>query len=101
MSLGKLSGPAGEHVDLAFRGLEMAGEAGELANKLKKLVRLQRRITGTNEDRATLMQEIADEMGDVMICVDLIGMEVGINMAEAVRSKFNATSIKHGLKTRL
>lgn len=93
--------PGGEHVDLAFRGLEMAGEAGELANKLKKLVRLQRGIQGTNEERATLMQEIADEMGDVMICVDLIGMEIGIDSAEAVRSKFNATSAKHGLKTRL
>ena len=93
--------PGGEHVDLAFRGLEMAGEAGELANKLKKLVRLQRGIQGTNEERATLMQEIADEMGDVMICVDLIGMEIGIDSAEAVRSKFNATSVKHGLKTRL
>lgn len=93
--------PGREHVDLAFRGLEMAGEAGELANKLKKLVRLQRGIHGTNEERAKLMQEIADEMADVVICVDLIGMEIGIDSAEAVRSKFNATSAKHGLKTRL
>ena len=93
--------PGGEHVDLCFRALEMAGEAGELANKLKKLVRLQRKITGTNEDRATLMKEIADEMGDVIITVDLIGMEIGISAAAAVEDKFNATSIKHGLKTRL
>ena len=40
-------------------------------------------------------------MADVVICVDLIGMEIGIDSAEAVRSKFNATSEKHGLKTRL
>ena len=79
----------------------MAGEAGELANKLKKLDRLQRGITGTTENQKALLLEVLDEMADVVICVDLIGMEIGIDSAEAVRSKFNATSEKHGLKTRL
>ena len=93
--------PGGEHVDLAFRGLEMAGEAGELANKLKKLVRLQRGIKGTTEDQKALLLEVLDEMADVVICVDLIAMHLDLSLNFGVRAKFNATSEKHGLKTRL
>lgn len=93
--------PGGEHVDLAFRGLEMAGEAGELANKLKKMVRLQRGIQGTTEDMKTLLFEIMEEMADVVICVDLIAMHLDVSLQQAVRGKFNATSLKHSLKTRL
>ena len=93
--------PGGEHVDLAFRGLEMAGEAGELANKLKKLVRLQRDIKGTTEDQKALLLEVLDEMADVVICVDLIAMHLDLSLDFGVKAKFNATSEKHGLKTRL
>ena len=93
--------PGGEHVDLAFRGLELWGESGELGNKLKKLVRLQRGIKGTTEGYNSLMQDIRDEMGDVLISLDLIAMELGIDLAEATAAKFNATSAKHDLTTRL
>ena len=93
--------PNGDKIDLCFRALEMAGEAGELANKVKKLVRMNREITGTVEERETLMQEIADEMGDVVITVDLIGMELGIPFGDSIRAKFNKTSDKHGFKTRI
>jgi hypothetical protein len=37
----------------------------------------------------------------VIICVDLIAMDVGIDLEAAVRRKFNATSKKYGLKTRI
>jgi NTP pyrophosphatase (non-canonical NTP hydrolase) len=90
-----------EKVDLAFRGLEMAGEAGELANKLKKLVRLQRGITGTQEEREALLDDIADEMGDVLVCLDLIAEDLGIDLGLATRIKFNKTSAKQGLNTRM
>jgi len=93
--------PGAGSIDLCFRGLEMAGEAGELANKVKKLVRLQRGITGTSEQVVALMQEVMDEMADVIICVDLIGMELGIDLDAAVCGKFDATSEKHGLTTKL
>ena len=91
--------PGSENVDLAFRGLEMAGEAGELANKIKKLVRLQRGISGTTEARETLMAEIRAELADVVICCDLIASDLGIGLGPAVKDKFNATSEKHNLAT--
>lgn len=93
--------PGGEHVDLAFRGLELWGESGELGNKLKKLVRIQRGIKGTTEGLPDLMSDICDEIGDVLISLDLIAMELGIDLSLATRSKFNQTSEKHGLSTRL
>lgn len=93
--------PGAENVDLAFRGLELSGEIGELCNILKKLVRLQRGIKGTTEERDALMAEAFDELADAVICLDLIGMELGIDLAHALIFKFNRTSIKHKLKTRL
>lgn len=91
--------PGSEHVDLCFRGLEMAGEAGELANKIKKLVRLRRGISGTTEHREELYAAIRDELADVVICCDLIASDLGIGLGSAVRDKFNATSEKHNLAT--
>lgn len=68
--------PGGEHVDLYFRTLELAGEAGELCNLFKKQVRLDRGVTGTVETQEALTLEIRDELGDVNVCLDLVGMEV-------------------------
>lgn len=110
--------PGGEKVDLAFRGVELTGEIGELeeivvallvmstangrmANKLKKLVRLDRGIHGTSEAREALLADIRDEMGDIVVSLDLVAMELGIDLAEATATKFNKTSVKQGLQTRI
>ena len=84
-------------ITLAYRGNELAGEVGEACNIIKKLERDRLSIRGT---RASL-QDLADELADVVICVDLIAMAVGIDLDEAVRKKFNETSVKYGLATRM
>lgn len=88
---------AGNRIDLAYRGNELAGEVGEACNVIKKLARERLGIRGS---RATL-QQLREELADVVICVDLIAMSEGIDLDEAVREKFNATSEKVGLPTRL
>lgn len=93
--------PGAEAVDLAFRALEVAGEVGELANKAKKLVRLQRGISGTKEAHADLLEAIAKEAADVVISLDLMCDDLGIDLGWAVEGKFDETSVKHNLKTRL
>lgn len=93
--------PGGSKVDLAFRGLELAGEVGELLNLVKKVVRLKRGITGTKEQMVDLHLALQDELADVIVCVDLLAMDLGIDLSKAVPFKFNATSEKHGLQTRL
>lgn len=86
----------------AERGNELAGEVGELCNVLKKLLRLSK--SPLPHDSAKLLQLIAharEELADVFISADLIGAQLGIDVEEAVRSKFNATSAKIGSKVKL
>lgn len=82
---------------LAYRGNELAGEVGEACNVIKKLERERLGIRGSRDTKEHLAQELAD----VIICVDLIATDAGINLWQAVKDKFNATSEKNGLETRL
>lgn len=88
---------AGRDLPLLFRAVELAGEAGEACNIVKKLVREQLGVRGP---RATVDQ-LADELADVVICTDLVALNIGINLDTAVIAKFNATSEKVGLATRM
>lgn len=87
----------GKQITLEYRGNELAGETGEACNIIKKLARERLGIRGS---RATV-QELADELADVVICADLIALAEGIDLDAAVAAKFNATSAKMGLVTRL
>lgn len=87
----------GVDVPLSFRGLELAGEAGEVCNELKKIERTRLGMVGGKIGTDALMEELAD----VLVCVDLIAMDLGIDLSEALRAKFNKTSEKYGLATRL
>lgn len=87
-----------EHkITIAFRGLELGGEVGELQNLLKKVARLEMGLRGSRAD----MGAIAQELADVIICTDLIAMHLDINLETEVREKFNATSDKYNLEVRL
>jgi len=87
----------GEELSLSFRGNELAGESGEVCNELKKLDRHRMGIAGGKDDISGLKEELAD----VMICIDLIAMDFDIDLGEAVKAKFNKTSQKYGLSTRM
>ena len=86
-----------DQITMAYRGNELAGEVGEACNIIKKLERARLGIRGTT---ATIDQ-LADELADIIICVDLIAMMVSIDLERAVRDKFNATSVRYGLTTRM
>ena len=86
-----------DQITPTYRATELAGEVGEACNVVKKLERERLGIRGS---RAT-KEQLAEELADVIICVDLLAMEFGIDLGEAVRTKFNATSEKYGLPTRL
>lgn len=83
--------------DLSFRGNELAGEVGEACNVIKKL---ERERQGWRGSRGT-KEQLAEELADIIICVDLVAMQCGIDLGEAVQTKFNATSDKVGLLTKL
>lgn len=86
-----------DRCDVAFRAVEVAGETGEMLEKVKKYLRGERGIQGTTASAV----EVADEMADVVIGLDLLAAQMGINLAAAVPSKFNQTSEKYGFKTRM
>lgn len=102
-------------ISLSWRGNEMAGELGEALEKAVSLIlmsaasgrasniikKIERERLGIAGSRAT-KEQLADELADVVICADLIAMDEGIDlMGQAVPAKFNATSEKVGLSTRL
>jgi len=62
-------------IDLKWRVNELAGEAGELCNVLKKLVRAAKGLKGSRVGD----NDLADELADVVICTDLVAMTAGIN----------------------
>lgn len=86
-----------DKITLSYRGNELAGEVGEACNVLKKIERERLGIAGSRDT----VEHLAEELADVIICVDLLATAVGIDIDAAVRAKFNATSEKVGLRTRL
>lgn len=86
-------------IPLSFSALELAGETGELCNKIKKLERTRLGLVGGME--CNDLSAIADEMGDVAICLDLLAMRLNLNLSDVIRRKFNKTSDKYGFITRL
>ena len=84
-------------ITLSYRGNELAGEVGEACNLIKKLERERMGIAGSRASVA----DLAEELADVIICADLIAMQLGIDLDRAVAEKFNKTSEKVGLKARM
>ena len=89
--------PGNDKADVAFRAIEVAGEFGEVAEAVKKHLRAERGIKGSTATPS----DVADEMADAIISLDLLADEMGIDLSEAVARKFNLTSVKYGLQARL
>lgn len=78
-------------------GNALAGETGELCNVLKKMIR------GMPNDPLPddLWFMAKEEIADVALYLDLVAARLDINLGQAIRDKFNATSYKHGFVTKL
>lgn len=93
----QLEWDAGGKLDLAYRGNEFAGEAGEVCNVIKKLERERLGIRGSRDT----VEHLAEELADAVMTADLIANQVGIDLAAAIVTKFNATSEANGISVRL
>lgn len=78
--------------DPLFWATEFGGEAGEVLNEVKKLHREELGWRGSR----TTVTKLRDEIGDAIISLDAIARHYGIDLADAVAQKFNATSLKNG-----
>jgi NTP pyrophosphatase (non-canonical NTP hydrolase) len=81
----------------SFYGNELAGEIGEACNIVKKL---DREMMGLPGSRATV-RELGDELADGLICLKRLAAYFNIPLDEVAKRKFNATSEKVGLRTRV
>jgi len=86
-----------ERVSMTFRATELAGEVGEACNVIKKLERERIGLVGSRDTK----EHLAEELADIVICTDLVAMDADIDLDAAIAAKFNATSEKNGLSTRL
>lgn len=75
----------------------------EAANVTKKLCRLEHDLaTGhAKADEAQLKADLAHELADTVIYLDLWAARAGIDLGEAVRTKFNILSAKRRSDVRL
>ena len=70
----------GADISLSFRGLELAGEAGEVAEKVKKIIR-DGDGTLTDPDR----EKIAKELSDVCWYVAVLAYELDYTLEEVMQ----------------
>lgn len=79
-----------------------AGEVGELTNLAKKLRRGDAELDEViDDDGTTLREAMAKECADVVVYIDLVAKQIGVNLGEAVRAKFNEVSERAGSTVRL
>lgn len=90
--------PGSGEIDLAFLGLEIGEEAGEVQGALKKIIRSRKNIAGNKEhSEPALMQDFKDEVGDLFINLSRICNALNIDPDECVRAKFNQKSRDVGI----
>lgn len=82
--------PSYSSQDERFLALGLCGEAGELANFIKKRWR----------DNADYQEEIRDEIADIRVYLELLAKRFGIEgekLDERVKQKLEKVRKKHGL----
>lgn len=80
---------------IAYTTLGLAGEAGEIANKIKKVLRQDKAFT------RELARDIADEIGDVLWYAAALANELGYTLAEVAemnREKLDKRRAENKLK---
>lgn len=75
------------------------GELGEAANIAKKLNRVRDGIPGNTQSEDQLRAELAHEIADAFIYLDLLTQSQGLSLSEIVPAKFDITSKKIGYTT--
>lgn len=78
------------------------GELGEAANVAKKLNRVRDGIPGNGDATPEqLKEQLAEELADTFIYLDLLAQSAGICLQDAVVAKFDKTSEKIGYRNEL
>lgn len=81
----------------------MCGEAGETANVVKKIRRIDTGIQQVENPKRDelIINKLAKEIGDVYIYLDLLAQYYGLSIESCVTFAFNQTSEKEGFPERI
>lgn len=86
----------------------MNGEAGETANVVKKIRRIETGLQQAEQDglsdeemRRDLLNKLATEIGDTFMYLDLLAHAAGLSLNRCVIDTFNRVSIREGFPERL
>lgn len=74
----------------------LGGEVGEAMNVAKKLNRVRDGIPGNKVTETVLWDQLADELADAAIYLDLAAQYAGISLEKAIVNKFNRKSREIG-----
>ena len=66
---------------IIYPTLGLTGEAGEVANKVKKIIR-----DGTNKNNEDLVQEISAEIGDCLWYISVLADDIGVKLSDIANS---------------
>lgn len=73
-------------------GNATAGEVGEACNVAKKLLRFRDGVAGNKKSSKEYLADLAQEIGDTVIYLDLWAASQGLSLEIAVRNAFNNKS---------
>lgn len=79
----------------------LAGELGEACDVIKKLNRARDGLIGNRMNEEELLAELPKELADIYLYLDLLAQAAGIDLAAAVRAKFNEVSDRNGFPEKL
>ena len=85
-----------EKVDNLFRAVELGEEAGEVLGAVKKYFR-GNNIKGNQKSLEEILENLEDEIGDVLITLDLLALQYNIDLQKCTTTKFNKTSKKNDI----
>jgi NTP pyrophosphatase (non-canonical NTP hydrolase) len=102
----QLEWPGSEKTDMLFHAVELGEETGEVLGAIKKLYRSLNAIKGNGHNTEKYIENLKEEIGDVVIVLSLLTNAVekegiDISIEKSVTDKFNQTSEKHGMKTKM
>lgn len=100
------AGEAGEMLDEAIKcfllSTRAAAAVGRAANIAKKIRRVEQNLERKSpEGLPEFKEKLAEECADVVIYLDLLCSQQGIDLGEAVRAKFNKVSETYNFPERL
>lgn len=76
--------------NFVYPTLGLAGEAGEVANKIKKIMR-----DDNNQITPLKKEELKDELGDVLWYVAQLATEAGLNLDEIAENNIEKLMSRH------